>query len=152
MALSDLACCSVPELMSTSPTAARGSQAPAPTLKEQEHVPASLTRRQLLGTLVLRSLPVIPRLAARWHPSAPGRASSSLGSDLRAIRLEERLTAPESLVAGSQKTEGRNVPLGSMTKVSEGVRYNEPVKSERKLLPKIALQSQLGQQERTASG
>lgn len=92
-----------------------------------------------------RGLPVIPHLAARWHPAAPGRASSSLGSDLRAIRLEERLTAPESLVAGNQKTEGRNVPLGSTTKVSEGIRYKEPVKSERKLLPKIALQSQLGQ-------
>lgn len=90
---------------------------------------------------------IIPHLAAHWHPSAPGRASSSLGSDLRATHLEERLTAPESLVADSQKTEGQNVPLGSTTKAttSDGIRYKEPVKSDGKLSSKIVLQCQLRQ-------
>lgn len=89
---------------------------------------------------------ILPNLAARWHPSAPGRASSLLGSDLRAIHLEERLTIPESLVAGSQKTEGRNVPLGSATKAitSEGIRF-KPVKADGKLPSKVTLQGHLGQ-------
>lgn len=78
----------------------------------------------VFGILLPRSLLSVPHLAARWHPSAPGRASSSLGSDLRATRLEERLTAPESLAADSQKTEGQIVPLGSTIKATtlEGVR------------------------------
>ena len=76
---------------------------------------------------------ILPHLVAHWHPSAPGRASSLHGSDLHAIHLEERLTTPESLVAGSQKTEGRNVPLGSTTKAitSESIRF-KPVKSDGK--------------------
>ena len=84
---------------------------------------------------------IIPHLAAHWHPSAPGTVFSSLGSDLHAIRLEERLTAPESLVVGSQKTEGQNVPPESTTKAttSEGISYKEPVKSDRKLSSKITL-------------
>lgn len=90
---------------------------------------------------------IIPHLAAHWRPSVPGRVSSLLGSDLHAIHLEERLTAPESLVAGSQKTEGRNVPLGSTTKAtkSEGIRFKELVKSDGNPPSKLTLQGQLGQ-------
>lgn len=90
---------------------------------------------------------IIPHLAAHWHPSAPDRVSSLLDSDLRVVRPEEKLTAPESPAAGSQKTEGRNVPLESTTKAitSEGIRFKEPVKSDENLPSKITLQGQLGQ-------
>ena len=61
---------------------------------------------------------IIPHLAAHWHPSALGRVFSSHGSNLHAIHLEERLKAPESLVVGSQKTEGQNVPPESTIKAT----------------------------------
>lgn len=84
--------------------------------------------RQLLRSDIINGL---PRLAAHWHPSAPSRVSSLLGSDLHAIHLEERLTAPENLVAGSQKIEEQNVPLESTTKAtaSKGIICKELVKS-----------------------